>query len=121
MQFSSSIPVVCVVLISLNLLQSPVSGHIHLEMPENIRKIAFLLHEHCVEVTGIDEDWTLQMVRGKMPEDRSIGCYLHCMFDTIGLVSDEGHIRFQEVLHLLPQRHQEILSDVVQRCGTIRE
>ena len=90
-------------------------------MPENIRKIAILLHEHCVQETGIEEDWTMQLIKGAMPEDRNIGCYLHCMFDTVGLVSPEGHIRFQDVMHLLPARHQEVLTDVVSRCDTVRE
>lgn len=92
-----------------------------MEMPENVRKMAFLLHEHCVKETGVDEDWTLQMIKGKMPEDREVGCYLHCMFNTIGLVSDEGKIRFQEIMHLLPARHQEVLDDVVKQCDTIRK
>lgn len=99
----------------------PVTAHMHVEMPENIRKMAFLLHEHCVKQTGIDEDWTVQMIKGEMPEDRSVGCYLHCMFDTIGLVTPEGHIRFQDIMHLMPQRHQEVIADVVSRCDTIRK
>lgn len=99
----------------------PVSAHIHTEVPENVRKMAFLLHEHCVKETGIDEDWSLQMIRGTMPEDRSFGCYLHCMFNTVGLVSPEGHIRFQDIMHLLPARHQEIIADVTEKCDTIRE
>lgn len=96
-------------------------AHIHTEMPENVRKMAFLLHEHCVKETGIDEDLSLQMIRGSMPEDRNFGCYLHCMFNTVGLVSPEGHIRFQDIMHLLPARHQEVIADVVERCSTIRE
>lgn len=99
----------------------PVSAHIHTEVPENVRKMAFLLHEHCVKETGIDEDWSLQVIRGTMPEDRSFGCYLHCMFNTVGLVSPEGHIRFQDIMHLLPERHQEIIADVTEKCDTIRE
>lgn len=98
-----------------------VSAHIQTMVPENVRKMAFILHEHCVEVTGVDEDLTLQMIRGQMPEDKNFGCYLHCMFDTVGLVSPEGHINFQDVLHLLPSQHQEVLTDVVERCSTIRE
>lgn len=107
-----------VLVLAVNLAR-PVSGHIHLEVPENVRKMAFILHEHCVAETGIDEDWTIQMLRGKLPEDRNFGCYLHCIFDTVGLVSTEGHIRFEDIMHLLPMRHQEVIGEVVKACNTV--
>lgn len=111
-----------VVSISLINNSGRVSAHVHLVVPENMRKMAFLLHEHCVKETGVDEDWTLQMIRGSMPEDKSFGCYLHCMFDSVGLVSHEdGQINFQEIMHLMPTTYQEVLSDVVQRCSTVRK
>lgn len=98
-----------------------VSAHVHLVVPENVRKMAFILHEHCVQETGVNEDWTLQMIHGSMPEDKSFGCYLHCMFDSVGLVAHDGQINFQEIMHLMPSQHQEVISDVVQRCATIRK
>lgn len=117
MQFSQTLLIA--VALSSTIFLAQVSAHIHLEVPENVRKMAFILHEHCVAETGIDEDYTIQMLRGKLPEDRNFGCYLHCMFDTVGLVTTEGHIRFEDIMHLLPMRHQEVISEVVRACETV--
>lgn len=111
------VAVLSIVLVSNHI----VSGHIHLEVPENVRKMAYILHEHCVEQTKVDGDWTLQMLRGAMPEDKNYGCYLHCIFDTIGLVAEDGTILFDQILHLLPDRHRETLMAAVRNCATIRK
>lgn len=122
MQFYSA-GVIVVTIVCLSLLSNfcQVSAHIHLAVPENVRKMAFILHEHCVRETSVDEDWTLQMLRGSMPEDRSYGCYLHCIFNTIGLVAEDGTIMLEQILHLIPEVHKEMLEGAIQNCQTIRE
>lgn len=95
---------------------------ISLDMPDNMKKAAQLLHDHCVGATGVDEALIEASRGGNLPDDPNLKCYVHCLFETAGLIHrDTGKIRFDEVSHLFPQAHQEIIEKITQKCDTIRE
>uniref|UniRef100_A0A1B0CTT1 Uncharacterized protein n=2 Tax=Lutzomyia longipalpis TaxID=7200 RepID=A0A1B0CTT1_LUTLO len=89
------------------------------EIPEELREGARLLHEHCVAQTNVDESLILASVNGYLPDDRTLQCYIDCLFRTTGLIDENGHILFEEIAHLLPTEIKEIIVAVTSKCRTI--
>lgn len=94
----------------------------HIDMPDNLKQAAKLLHQHCVPETGVDESLIAVSINGNLPEDPKLACYINCLFETAGLVHmDTGKIRFDEVSHLFPDKHKGLIDAVTEQCQTIRK
>lgn len=119
MKSFSSITVALVVLAACVLRRSE---GFHIDMPENLKQASKLLHKHCVTETNVDESLITASVNGNLPEDRKLACYIHCLFDTAGLIhQDTGKIRFDEVAHLFPDKHKGLIESVTEECKTVRK
>lgn len=98
------------------------SDGFHIDMPDNLKPAARLLHRHCVDETKVDEALIEASVSGNLPKDDKLGCYIHCLFDTAGLIHlDTGKVRFDEVSHLFPDKHKGLIDKVTEQCQTIRK
>lgn len=98
------------------------SDGFHIDMPDNLRQAATLLHDHCVKDTSVDEALITASVGGNLPRDPKLACYIHCLFNTAGLIHTEtGRIRFDEVAHLFPDKHKDLIESVTEKCQTIRK
>lgn len=98
------------------------SDGFHIDMPENLKAAAKLLHTYCVGETGVDEGLISASVNGNLPHDPKLACYIHCLFNTAGLIHTEtGRVRFDEVSHLFPEKHKGLIDEVTQKCETIRK
>lgn len=98
------------------------SDGFHIDMPENLKAAAKLLHTYCVGETKVDESLISASVGGYLPQDDKLACYIHCIFDTAGLIhTDTGKIRFDEVSHLFPDKHKGLIDQVTKECETIRK
>lgn len=94
----------------------------HIDMPDNLKQAANLLHQHCVPQSGVDEALITASVNGNLPQDPKLACYIHCLFSTAGLIQqDSGRIRFDEVSHLFPDKHKGLIDTVTEQCQTIRK
>lgn len=98
------------------------SDGFHIDMPENLKAAAKLLHNYCVDETKVDESLIDASVRGNLPQDPKLACYIHCLFETSGLIhADTGKIRFDEISHLFPDKHKGLIDLVTEKCNTIRK
>lgn len=98
------------------------SDGFHIDMPENLKTAAKLLHMHCAGETGVDESLITASVNGNLPKDPKLACYINCLFSTAGLIhEDTGRIRFDEVAHLFPDKHKGLIETVTEQCQTIRK
>lgn len=114
--FSVTVLILCV---SLAIRQS---DGFHIDMPDNLKKAASLLHDSCVKDTSVDEALISASFGGNLPKDPKLACYIHCLFDTAGLIHmDTGRIRFDEVAHLFPDKHKDLIELVTETCQTIRK
>lgn len=94
----------------------------HIDMPENLRQAAKLLHTFCVDDVKVDEALIDQSIGGYLPQDPKLACYIHCLFNTAGLIHTEtGRVRFDEISHLFPDKHKGLIDRVTEECGTIRK
>ncbi|GAB0094924.1 hypothetical protein DMENIID0001_102500 [Sergentomyia squamirostris] len=90
-----------------------------IEIPEEYREGARLLHNHCVAQTGVDEQLIYESVGGYLPDDRTLQCYIDCLFRSTGLIDDDGHILFAEIAHIFPTEIKEIILAVTEKCKTV--
>lgn len=86
-----------------------------------MKKAASLLHDHCVELTEVDETLIAKSRAGFLPEDERLSCYIDCLFRTSGLITEEGKIRFNEISHLFPTEIKEVIDKITAQCNTIRK
>lgn len=114
-----SILTVLVLLLACSLRKS---DGFHIDMPENLKTAAKLLHSHCAAETKVDESLITASVNGNLPEDPKLACYIFCLFNTAGLIQeDTGKIRFDEVAHLFPEKHKGLIEQVTDQCQTVRK
>lgn len=98
------------------------SDAFHIDMPDNLRAAAKLLHTYCVGEIGVDEALIDASINGNLPEDPKLACYIHCLFNTAGLIhTDTGKVRFDEISHLFPDKHKGLIDQVTEKCQTIRK
>jgi hypothetical protein len=62
------------------------------EVPEKFQKLAKMLHNTCIESTGVSEVTLSQCKNSIVPDDHQSKCYIHCIFDSVGLIDNLGKI-----------------------------
>lgn len=62
------------------------------EIPEKYKNAAKILHNHCLEKTKADEEVLRQCANRIIPDDPVTKCYIHCIFDSVGLIDENGQI-----------------------------
>ncbi|XP_050083835.1 general odorant-binding protein 69a-like [Anopheles aquasalis] len=90
------------------------------EIPERYKKPAKMLHEMCVAESGASEELLRQCLDGTIHDDAAVQCYIHCLFDKIGVIDPEtGRIFLDWLTDMLPSDLQQALAHLTRECGHI--
>lgn len=86
-----------------------------------MKKPLALARKACLELSSVDEKYVNQTKNGNVPNVPELGCYMNCIFDHVGMKTEDGSIVWDKVVHLLPPTFQESAFFVTKECGTIRK
>ncbi|ETN64065.1 odorant binding protein, antennal [Anopheles darlingi] len=95
------------------------------EIPDRYKKPAKILHETCVSESGASEELLRQCLDGTIHADKAVQCYIHCLFDKIGVIEPETGRIFLEWLtdmlptDMLPTDMQHAIAHLTRECGHI--
>ncbi|GAB1863354.1 General odorant-binding protein 69a-like [Camponotus japonicus] len=73
--------------------------------------------ERCMAEHGTSQALIDEVNDGKLSEDRSITCYMHCLLDSFSLVDEEGDLETDMLLSVIPEEFQEIGSKILNKCA----
>ncbi|XP_035773860.1 general odorant-binding protein 69a-like isoform X2 [Anopheles albimanus] len=90
------------------------------EIPDRYKKPAKMLHETCVAESGASEELLRQCLDGTIHDDKAVQCYIHCLFDKIGVIEPEtGRILLDWLTEMLPSDLQQVVAHLTRECGHI--
>ncbi|XP_072387614.1 general odorant-binding protein 69a-like [Diabrotica undecimpunctata] len=87
-------------------------------LTEEQQQLMNSLHAECVSQTGVGEDVIEKAKSGDFVEDPKLKCYMKCVFDEIGVITDDGKIDVEGALAILPDDMKDIATPVITKCGT---
>ncbi|XP_011251750.1 general odorant-binding protein 69a [Camponotus floridanus] len=73
--------------------------------------------ERCMAEHGTSQALIDEVNDGKLSEDRSITCYMHCLLDSFSLVDEEGDLETEMLLSVIPEEFQEIGNKILTKCA----
>ncbi|XP_030572718.1 general odorant-binding protein 69a [Drosophila novamexicana] len=104
--------------LALLVLCSAITPHQAWEIPDVVRKQMKKLHARCMTATGVSEELVSQAHKGVLPNDQTFKCFLHCMFEMVGLIDSDNVMHLESLVDVLPvEIHSKILN-LADSCGT---
>ncbi|XP_072756311.1 odorant binding protein 1 [Anoplolepis gracilipes] len=73
--------------------------------------------ERCMSEHGTSQTLIDEVNDGKLSNDRSITCYMHCLLDAFSLVDEEGDLEVDMLLSVIPEQYQEIGTKILNKCA----
>ncbi|KNC24411.1 Pheromone-binding protein-related protein 1 [Lucilia cuprina] len=89
-----------------------------LEIPEHLKKHARKLHKRCQNQTETPDDIIRSSLKGELPKNKNFECYVHCIFDIIGIMDENNIIRIELLTQVLPEELHPTLTMLSDNCGT---
>ncbi|XP_073843571.1 odorant-binding protein 69a [Musca autumnalis] len=100
------------------ILISYITHSASIELPETFRKNARKLHNRCQNQTNTAEDVIKSSFSGSLPKDNNFPCYLHCIYDMVGLIDGNNVMHFENLQHVLPEAYHPSVMALADACGT---
>ncbi|XP_005177698.2 general odorant-binding protein 69a [Musca domestica] len=88
------------------------------EVPEHFKKHAKKLHKRCQNQTNTSDDVIRASFSGTLPQDDNFACYIHCIFDMIGVIDEKNVMRLESLTQVLPEELHPMITTLVESCGT---
>ncbi|XP_016966682.1 general odorant-binding protein 69a [Drosophila biarmipes] len=86
--------------------------------PMIIRQIK-KIRTRCLNQTGAPLEIMDQSIQNRLlPNDPSVKCFLHCMFDMFGLIDSQNVMHLESLLEVLPEEIHDSINKLVSACGT---
>lgn len=92
-----------------------------LDIPDHLRAPLRVLRKACVAESGVEEKYIEESKNGNLPDVPNLGCYINCLFEHSGMIDDDDKIHFRDVWHFLTPSMKETVTQVTDKCETIRE
>ncbi|KAL6438099.1 hypothetical protein ACFW04_004378 [Cataglyphis niger] len=73
--------------------------------------------QRCMAEHGTSQALIDEVNDGKLTDDRSITCYMHCLLDAFSLVDEEGDLEVDMLLSVIPENFQEIGTQILNKCA----
>lgn len=73
--------------------------------------------ERCMAEHGTSQTLIDEVNDGKLTNDRSITCYMHCLLEAFSLVDDEGNLEAEMLLSVVPEQYQKIGTELLNKCA----
>ncbi|XP_043286952.1 general odorant-binding protein 83a-like [Venturia canescens] len=85
-----------------------------------MKQMAQVLHDACVEETGVQERLIEECRKGVFSEDSNLKCYIKCLMTKVPLMTEDGDIDEDFIIKVMPAEFKEIAIPVVRACGTVK-
>nr|BAN59718.1 odorant-binding protein [Delia antiqua]BAS69449.1 odorant-binding protein 10 [Delia platura] len=84
--------------------------------PPDFLKRFSIIHDVCVEKTGVTEDAIKEFSDGEIHEDPALKCYMNCLFHEVNVVDDNGELHYEQLKRLLPDNLKEFVQHIIDAC-----
>ncbi|GLV48641.1 Odorant-binding protein 69a [Carabus blaptoides fortunei] len=91
---------------------------VELQLSEEMKELMAMLHETCVDETGVNEDLISATMKGKFPEDGPLKCYMKCILVQGAGMDEDGIIDVEAIIAMLPDELQADVPSGMRKCGT---
>ncbi|XP_016992139.1 general odorant-binding protein 69a isoform X1 [Drosophila rhopaloa] len=90
-----------------------------LELNPMLIKQAKKLQLRCLNQTGVSIEKMDQLTKTRsLPNDPGLKCFVHCMFDMVGLIDSQNVVHLESLLEVLPEQIHNTINGLVSACGT---
>ncbi|KAM7364711.1 pheromone-binding protein-related protein 6-like [Cochliomyia hominivorax] len=83
--------------------------------PEFLKRFT-IIHDVCVEKTGVTEAAIKEFSDGDIHEDPALKCYMNCLFHEVNVVDDDGEVHYEKLKRLVPADLNEFVSHIMDTC-----
>ncbi|XP_001353390.2 general odorant-binding protein 69a [Drosophila pseudoobscura] len=89
------------------------------ELSPTMKKQVGKLKDRCIKQTGASAERMLQAKKDQvLPDDPAFKCFLHCMFDMLGLIDSHNVMQLESLIEVLPEEIHPEINALVGNCGT---
>uniref|UniRef100_A0A3F2Z3F9 Uncharacterized protein n=1 Tax=Glossina brevipalpis TaxID=37001 RepID=A0A3F2Z3F9_9MUSC len=88
------------------------------QVDKKLKKQALRLHDYCVKKVDSNTEYLLDALFNKTEHTDAFKCYLHCIYDTFGLVSNNNEINALNMLPMVPPEYHDMVVDLHSACDT---
>ncbi|XP_066593442.1 general odorant-binding protein 69a-like [Prorops nasuta] len=96
------------------------SLHVRAERPswitDEIVEMLATDKKNCMAEHGTTEEQIDSVNNGQAPVDRSITCYMYCMFDTFAVVDEDGVLDWETLSSFFPEEIQQKATAAFKAC-----
>nr|WGC54903.1 odorant-binding protein 2 [Psyttalia incisi] len=88
-------------------------------IPKQLEEMTAGFRQQCVTDTGLNPDILTKMDNGgDVSDDGAFKCYIKCIMNLIGAVSDKG-IDLEKLVAVVPADVQQLAKDLLDKCKDI--
>ncbi|XP_012265247.2 general odorant-binding protein 83a-like [Athalia rosae] len=91
-----------------------------LALSDEVQEMVKMLHDSCVEETGVTEALIDGARTGNFAEDNSLKCYMKCLMMQLSALTDDGDIDVETVISMLPDEMKADGEPIIRACGTVK-
>ncbi|XP_012277309.1 pheromone-binding protein-related protein 6 [Orussus abietinus] len=73
--------------------------------------------ETCMSTHSTTQDMIDQVDNGFVPDIRSLKCYMHCLFEAISMIDEDGNLEVELMTGMLPENMQDDARNVLDKCS----
>ncbi|KAK9501155.1 hypothetical protein O3M35_002246 [Rhynocoris fuscipes] len=81
-----------------------------------MKEMAKMLHDQCVDESGVNEGLISACGDGNFAQDGSLKCYIKCLLVNMGALSDDGELDADAFESVLPPDLHDPLSKMIAKC-----
>nr|AQN78387.1 odorant-binding protein 9 [Meteorus pulchricornis] len=71
----------------------------------------------CLGETGATQGLIDEVNEGKLPTDKSLACYMYCLFESLSLVDEDGVLDYEMIAGFLPDDMQSTATNILGACA----
>ncbi|XP_023299237.2 pheromone-binding protein-related protein 6-like [Lucilia cuprina] len=84
--------------------------------PPDFLKQFIIIHDVCVEKTGVTEAAIKEFSDGEIHEDPALKCYMNCLFHEVNVVDDNGEVHYEKMKRLIPDDLNKFIQHIIDAC-----
>ncbi|XP_033213373.1 pheromone-binding protein-related protein 6-like [Belonocnema kinseyi] len=73
--------------------------------------------QRCMAEHGTTQELIDKVNEGELPNDRTLTCYMFCLFDSFSLADEDGNIDVDLLVSILPENLQAPAGEVFGACN----
>ncbi|KAL1455134.1 hypothetical protein WDU94_009250 [Cyamophila willieti] len=94
--------------------------HCSAEIDENMKAIAKMIHDQCIDDSGVSTDVIDRIFSTKTFEpDEKFKCYLACTLQQVSAMDEEGNVDSDVFVGTVPEDYKAYAQNVIDTCKKI--